>query len=147
MYNMRSSGEGSQEAISSILTLIWRIVASVNGIVFKDLKQTLRKEQCDVNLYHYYTQKYNGLSLIYINILKPALLVTANLPSAKKLVVHGPDLSQIPSQFPIYDNTQFSFIIQESFSFFKIPENKRDKYYLFDIKTSNLSLYINFFLL
>ena len=70
MYNMRSSGEGSQEAISSILTLIWRIVASVNGIVFKDLKQTLRKEQCDVNLYHYYTQKYNRLSLIYINIFK-----------------------------------------------------------------------------
>jgi len=61
MYNMRSSGEGSQEAISSILTLIWRIVASVNGIVFKDLKQTLRKEQCD-----------------------PALLVTANLPSCQK---------------------------------------------------------------
>lgn len=71
--------------------------------------------------------------------------MTANLPSAKKLVVHGPDLSQIPSQFPIYDNTQFSFIIQESFSFFKIPENKRDKYYLFDIKTSNLSRYVNFF--
>lgn len=117
MYSMRSSGEGSQEAISSILTLIWRVVSSVNGIVFKDLKQTLRKEQCD-----------------------PSLLVTANLPSAKKLVVHGPDLGQVPSQFPIYDNTQFSYLLQESYSFFKIPENKRDKYYLFDIKTSNFNL-------
>lgn len=48
MYNIRSPGEGSHEAVSSIMTLIWRVVSSVNGIVFKDLKQTLRKEQCDV---------------------------------------------------------------------------------------------------
>lgn len=52
MYNMRSPAEGSQEAISSILTLIWRVVNSVNGIIFKDLKQTLRKEQCDVSYRH-----------------------------------------------------------------------------------------------
>jgi hypothetical protein len=48
MYHVRSSNDGSQEAVSSILTIIWQIVSSVNGIVFKDLKQTLRKEQCDV---------------------------------------------------------------------------------------------------
>jgi hypothetical protein len=48
MFYVRSSSEGSQEAITSILTIIWQIVSNVNGIVFKDLKQTLRKEQCDV---------------------------------------------------------------------------------------------------
>ena len=31
------------------------------------------------------------------------LMVTANVPSAKKLIVHGPDLSSIPSQFPIHE--------------------------------------------
>lgn len=50
MFFVRSSTDSSQEAISSILTIIWRIASSVNGIVFKDLKQTLRKEQCDVNI-------------------------------------------------------------------------------------------------
>ncbi|RNA13665.1 hypothetical protein BpHYR1_016285 [Brachionus plicatilis] len=117
MFFVRTSSDTSQEAIASIQTIIWRIATYVNGIVFKDLKQTLRKEQCD-----------------------PSLLVTANVPSAKKLIVHGPDLSQIPNQFPIYDNTQFSFIIQESFGFFKIPESKRDRFYLFDIKTNQIHL-------
>lgn len=30
-------------------------------------------------------------------------MVTANVPSAKKIVVHGPDSSSIPSQFPIQE--------------------------------------------
>ena len=37
------------------------------------------------------------------NIMQPMLMVTANVPSAKKLIVHGPDLSSIPSQFPIHE--------------------------------------------
>jgi hypothetical protein len=35
--------------------------------MFKDLKQILRKEQCDASI-----------------------LLTANVPSAKKIIVHGP---------------------------------------------------------
>jgi hypothetical protein len=69
------------------------------------------------------------------------LLITANVPSAKKLIIHGPDLSQIPTQLPIGDNTQFSYVIQESLDFFGIPDSKKDKYYLFDIKTGNCILY------
>ena len=113
MFHVRAGSEGSQEAIGAILTILWRIVANVHGIVFKDLKQTLRKEQCD-----------------------PSLLVTANLPSAKKIIVHGPDLSQIPTQLPIGDTTQFAFVVQESLEFFGIAENKKDKYFLIDLKTS-----------
>ena len=48
MFYVRSSSEGSQEAISTILTIIWQVVSNVNGIIFKDLKQTLKKEQCEV---------------------------------------------------------------------------------------------------
>jgi hypothetical protein len=66
------------------------------------------------------------------------------VPSAKKIIIHGPDLSQIPTQLPIYDTTQFSFVIQESFEFFSIPESKRDKYFLFDAKTSKNLVFIFF---
>ena len=113
MHYVRATAEGSQEAVSSILGLIWKIVANVNGIVFKDLKQVLKKEQCE-----------------------PSLLLTANVPSAKKLIVHGPDLSQIPTQSAIFEETQFLNILQESFDYFGIAETKRDKYFLFDVKTS-----------
>lgn len=58
------------------------------------------------------------------------------MPFAKKLIVHGPDLSQIPTQSNIFEETQFLNIIQESFEFFGISEAKRDKNFLFDIKTS-----------
>jgi hypothetical protein len=32
------------------MNILWQIVANVNGIVFKDLKQILKKEQCDVSI-------------------------------------------------------------------------------------------------
>jgi hypothetical protein len=47
--------------------LLMQVVHSVHGIMFKDLKQILRKEQCDASI-----------------------LLTANVPSAKKIIVHGP---------------------------------------------------------
>lgn len=45
----------------------FQVVHSVHGIMFKDLKQILRKEQCDASI-----------------------LLTANVPSTKKIIVHGP---------------------------------------------------------
>lgn len=50
-----------------LLKNIFQVVHSVHGIMFKDLKQILRKEQCDASI-----------------------LLTANVPSAKKIIVHGP---------------------------------------------------------
>jgi len=67
---------------------------------------------------------------------KQSFLITANVPSAKKLIVHGPDLSQIPTQYSIEDHTQFSFIMQEGLDFFGVSDSKKDKHFLFDIKTS-----------
>lgn len=90
---------------------------SVQGLLFKDLKQILRKEQCDA-----------------------AILITANVPSAKKIVVHGPqgpDAGGIPSQFPVQEDTQFSQILQESLDFFSIDENKQREYFLVDNRTSS----------
>ena len=75
---------------------------NVQGLLFKDLKQILRKEQCDATI-----------------------LITANVPSAKKIVVHGPggpDAGGIPSPFPMQEGTQFCQILQESLDFFGVEE-------------------------
>lgn len=83
--------------------------------MFKDLKQILRKEQCDASI-----------------------LLTANVPSAKKIIVHGPqdpDAGGIPSQFPIQEDTQFCQILRESLDFFGIEEAKHKEYFLVDYKT------------
>lgn len=55
------------QLVGSALSILWMVVHSVHGIMFKDLKQILRKEQCDASI-----------------------LLTANVPAAKKIVVHGP---------------------------------------------------------
>lgn len=83
--------------------------------MFKDLKQILRKEQCDASI-----------------------LLTANVPSAKRIVVHGPqdpDAGGIPSQFPVQEDTQFCQILRESLEFFGIEESKHREYFLVDYKT------------
>ena len=53
--------------IGQALATLWMVVHSVQGIMFKDLKQILRKEQVDASI-----------------------LLTANVPAAKKIIVHGP---------------------------------------------------------
>lgn len=68
MFYVRSSHECSQQLVGAALSVLWMVVHSVHGIMFKDLKQILRKEQCDASI-----------------------LLTANVPSAKKIIVHGPE--------------------------------------------------------
>uniref|UniRef100_A0A0N4UG78 DUF3453 domain-containing protein n=1 Tax=Dracunculus medinensis TaxID=318479 RepID=A0A0N4UG78_DRAME len=115
MYYVRSPCDGSDKAIGMALSLIWLIAPDVHGLYFKDMKQTLKKEQCD-----------------------QALMITANVPSAKKIIVHGPDCGNggIPSQFPIHEDTQFQQILTDSLEFFNIPENEIDCYFLVDTKTN-----------
>jgi protein unc-80 len=51
------------------------------------------------------------------------------VPSAKKIVVHGPggpDAGGIPSPFPIQEDAQFCQILQESLDFFGVEENLVD---------------------
>lgn len=66
MFYIRSPCEGYTELIAAALSALWLVVPSVYGLYLKDLKQVLRKEQCD-----------------------STLLITANVPSAKKIIVHG----------------------------------------------------------
>ncbi|XP_055936881.1 protein unc-80 homolog isoform X2 [Argiope bruennichi] len=113
MFYVRAPIEGGQDHIGNALSVLWQVAPSVNGLFLKDLKQVLRKEQCDATL-----------------------LITANVPSAKKIIIHGPDASGIPSQYPIHEDTQFSLILQDSLDFFGIEETQHNAYFLVDTKTN-----------
>ncbi|XP_046742007.1 protein unc-80 homolog isoform X8 [Diprion similis] len=118
MFYVRSPHEEGQKLIGTALSILWMVVHSVHGIMFKDLKQILRKEQCDASI-----------------------LLTANVPSAKKIIVHGPqdpDAGGIPSQFPVQEDTQFCQILRESVDFFGIEESKHKEYFLIDYKTHQI---------
>ncbi|XP_029661672.1 protein unc-80 homolog [Formica exsecta] len=118
MFYVRSPHEEGQKLIGTALSILWMVVHSVHGIMFKDLKQILRKEQCDASI-----------------------LLTANVPSAKKIIVHGPqdpDAGEIPSQFPVQEDTQFCQILRESLDFFGVEESKQHEYFLVDYKTHQI---------
>ncbi|XP_063389820.1 protein unc-80 homolog [Cydia fagiglandana] len=117
MFYIRSPHEEGQRLIGAALSILWMVVHSVHGIMFKDLKQILRKEQCDASI-----------------------LLTANVPAAKKIIVHGPADNEgcIPSQFPIQEDTQFGQILKESLDFFGIPENLHNEHFLVDFKTRQI---------
>jgi len=91
----------------------------VHGIMFKDLKQILRKEQCDASI-----------------------LLTANVPAAKKIVVHGPadDDYNIPSQFPVQEDTLFCQLLKEALDYYPIDEKNTSHYCLVDYKSSMLDI-------
>lgn len=67
-----------------------------------------------------------------------AILLTANVPAAKKIIVHGPqgpDEGGIPSQFPLSEEVQFCQILQEALDFFGIEEEDEKEYFLVDQRT------------
>ncbi|PAV67932.1 hypothetical protein WR25_01182 isoform B [Diploscapter pachys] len=119
MHYVRAQCEGAEKALGLALSLAWILCPIIPGLYFKDLKQTLKKEQCD-----------------------QALMITANVPSAKKIIVHGPDhgMGGIPSQFPVHEDTQFQQILTDSLEFFNIEENEVNNYFLTDTKTGMIHL-------
>lgn len=118
MFYVRSSNEHSQELVGSALSILWMVVHSVHGIMFKDLKQILRKEQCDASI-----------------------LLTANVPAAKKILVYGEDEKNTPSQFPVGEDTLFSHILKEALDYYPIDEKNLNQYVLVDYKSSKYLYY------
>ena len=118
MFYVRHPREKGLELIGQALATLWMVVHSVQGIMFKDLKQILRKEQVDASI-----------------------LLTANVPAAKKIIVHGPQGPEeggIPSQFPLGEDVQFIQILREAQDFFGIDEEHAKEYFVVDHRTSNL---------
>ncbi|KAG9510770.1 Protein unc-80-like protein, partial [Fragariocoptes setiger] len=115
IFYIRCPVENSQRLIADTLSVLCLVVPSVYGLFLKDLKQILRKEQCDHNL-----------------------LITANVPAAKKIIIHGSDSSGIPSQFPIDESTQFYHILVDSLEFFGIERSRHNEYFLVDARTAQM---------
>jgi len=80
------------------------------------------------------------LSLIPSITFQQAIMITANVPSAKKIVVHGPESSTIgvPTQFPIQEETQFQQLLSDALEFFNIADEEIDHHFLVDLKTGML---------
>ena len=51
MFYVRTPRENGEDMIGSALSLLWMVVHSVQGIMFKDLKQILRKEQVKASIF------------------------------------------------------------------------------------------------
>ncbi|XP_033107470.1 protein unc-80 homolog, partial [Anneissia japonica] len=140
MYTCRTPHSGASEAIANALSIIWRIIPYVVGVSFKDLKQTLKKEQCD-----------------------PTVLVSANVPYAKKVIIHGPIESDIPTQLPVNErqrrrfrkvfkwrlkpsceamtsnqDMQFQQILEDCFEFYHISPDQQACHFLIDKKTNQM---------
>eukprot|EP00795_Rhopilema_esculentum_P015050 gene15050-6214_t len=47
MYYNRTNKPGCQKRISSVLHVLWQVVPSVSNLFLKDMKQVLRKENCE----------------------------------------------------------------------------------------------------
>lgn len=67
MYFVRTPCEWGMDAISATLTFLWEVVGYVEGLFFKDLKQTMKKEQCEVKLL--VTASMPGLRNESLNVL------------------------------------------------------------------------------
>ena len=117
MSMVRSPLDDAHELVIAGLTLLWQIVPFIHGLVLKDLKQVLRKEHAEM-----------------------MVLITGNIPSTKKVIIHGPDASQIPTQALIAEETLFSHVLQEALEFFGIPDSKREQYFLVDVKTRQIHI-------
>ena len=115
MSYVRNPSENNLNGVESVMSVLWHIVPSLDGVSFREIKVLLRREQCDAYL-----------------------LLTANVMGCKKVVVHGPDLTSIPSQLPVQDDTIFEELLHESLDFFSIPEEARRGYILMDTKSGTL---------
>lgn len=74
MYFVRTPCEWGMDAISATLTFLWEVVGYVEGLFFKDLKQTMKKEQCEVKLLVTASMpgiRNKSLSLLHFKVSSP----------------------------------------------------------------------------
>ncbi|XP_078578406.1 protein unc-80 homolog isoform X2 [Branchiostoma floridae x Branchiostoma japonicum] len=115
MYYVRSPVRGEDDAMAITLSAVCQVLPFVESLYPKDVKPILRKEHCE-----------------------HAVLLTANVPSTKKVIVHGTEESCIPTQLPVLEDTQFKSILQDCLEFFNIRQDQHDQHFLADKKTNQL---------
>ncbi|TGZ66684.1 hypothetical protein CRM22_005205 [Opisthorchis felineus] len=127
MFHVRTPNFNAPEAIASALSVLHLVVPHVQNIYFKDLKQTLRREQID-----------------------STLLLTANLPCAKQFNVFDNDIG-VAQLVRLHDENkdyQFEDILKDALESSGIPLNQINSYFLCDDRSGiicNNSHYIRDF--
>ncbi|CAH8647620.1 unnamed protein product [Schistosoma bovis] len=127
MFHIRTPSFNAPQSIASALSVLHLIIPYVQNIYFKDLKQTMRREQID-----------------------STLLLTANLPCAKQFNVFDNSIgvAQLVRLQDENKDYQFEDILKDVLSASDILEDERSSYYLCDERSNiirNSSHYIRDF--
>ncbi|BHF58580.1 Protein unc-80 [Sparganum proliferum] len=127
MFYVRTPNFDAPDSIASVLCILHMIVPFVKNIYFKDLKQTLRREQID-----------------------GTLLVTANLPCAKQFNVFD-DRICVAQLVKLQDDNKdyrFSDILSEALETNSVPQSEHHLHVLCDDRSNiirNSSHYVRDF--
>ncbi|KAH8865931.1 Protein unc-80 like [Schistosoma japonicum] len=127
MFHIRTPSFNAPQSIASALSVLHLVIPYVQNIYFKDLKQTMRREQID-----------------------STLLLTANLPCAKQFNVFDNSIgvAQLVRLQDENKDYQFDDILKDVLSTSDISEDERNSYYLCDERSNiirNSSHYIRDF--
>ncbi|CAI2734654.1 unnamed protein product [Schistosoma spindalis] len=127
MFHIRTPSFNAPQSIASALSVLHLVIPYVQNIYFKDLKQTMRREQID-----------------------STLLLTANLPCAKQFNVFDNSIgvAQLVRLQDENKDYQFEDILKDVLSASDILEDERSSYYLCDERSNiirNSSHYIRDF--
>ncbi|XP_018654349.1 hypothetical protein Smp_174230 [Schistosoma mansoni] len=124
MFHIRTPSFNAPQSIASALSVLHLVIPYVQNIYFKDLKQTMRREQID-----------------------STLLLTANLPCAKQFNVFDNSIG-VAQLVRLQDENKFEDILKDVLSASDILEDERCSYYLCDERSNiirNSSHYIRDF--
>ncbi|CAH8584739.1 unnamed protein product [Schistosoma turkestanicum] len=115
MFHIRTPSFNAPQSIASALSVLHLVVPYVQNIYFKDLKQTMRREQID-----------------------STLLLTANLPCAKQFNVFDNSIgvAQLVRLQDENKDYQFEDILKDVLSASDIPEDEISSYYLCDERSN-----------
>ena len=107
--------EKQDRRINQVMPLLEGILPQIYGLTLKQLKVTLRKEQCDMKI-----------------------MVSSSTTGTKKITCFGPDEHMIPNQVEISnDEFKFSDLLQEGLEFYNLHGDEKP-YFLKDTRLNKL---------
>ena len=116
MSLIRNTDQYENERINQLIMILESVLPYVYGITMKQLKNTLRKEQCEMSIF--LTSSSNGI---------------------KKITCFGPDEFLIPHQIEI-TNEAYTFrdLLKEGIDFYRLYPTENKEFFLKDTRLGKL---------
>ena len=116
MSLIRNADQYESERINQLIMILESVLPHVYGITMKQLKNTLRKEQCEMSIF--LTSSSNGI---------------------KKITCFGPDEFLIPHQIEI-NNEAYTFrdLLKEGIEFYRLYPTENKEFFLKDTRLGKL---------